>query len=165
MSLRSVIIFCRRKPGPEGQSLIPCYFRGSEIIGFAIGSFGFWFQVSGVRCQVSGFGCQGNEVLNTHMKLRWMTNDECRLIRRRRNGIASLSRFKIERIHYSMFDVHQFLNRSDWKLAASGVTYIWRKASLVIQKGQVKGLRSILSPSLLSLPPGEGNQNPSYWAL
>ncbi|CAB1080465.1 hypothetical protein D1AOALGA4SA_8146 [Olavius algarvensis Delta 1 endosymbiont] len=31
-----------------------------------------------------------------------MTNDECRLT----NGeFASLSRFKIDRIHYSMFDV------------------------------------------------------------
>ncbi|CAB1078323.1 hypothetical protein D1AOALGA4SA_6076 [Olavius algarvensis Delta 1 endosymbiont] len=43
-----------------------------------------------------------------------MTNVECRLIRRRRSGIASLSRFKIDRsakkahgwrIHYSMFKV------------------------------------------------------------
>jgi len=42
-----------------------------------------------------------------------MKNDECRLTN---GGIASLSRFKIDRIHYSMFDVgrsmfdvHQFL--------------------------------------------------------
>ena len=47
------------------------------------------------------------------MKLQGMTNDECRLTN---GGIAALSLFKIDRIHYSvfdvgrsMFDVHYFL--------------------------------------------------------
>ncbi|CAB1076401.1 hypothetical protein D1AOALGA4SA_4197 [Olavius algarvensis Delta 1 endosymbiont] len=47
------------------------------------------------------------------MKLHKMTSDECRLTNA---GIASLSRFKIDRIQYSIFDVgrsmfgvHQFL--------------------------------------------------------
>jgi hypothetical protein len=42
--------------------------------------------------------------------------------------VASLGLFKIDRIHYSMFDVersvfdvHQFLSRFDWTLADSGV--------------------------------------------
>ena len=40
------------------------------------------------------------------MKLQGMTNVEWRLIRRRRSGIASLNRFKIDRMHYSMFDAY-----------------------------------------------------------
>jgi hypothetical protein len=46
-------------------------------------------------------------------------------------GIASLGLFKIDRIHYSMFDVersmfdvHQFLFRFDWTLAASGAAHM-----------------------------------------
>jgi hypothetical protein len=45
--------------------------------------------------------------------------------------VASLGLFKKDRIHYSMFDVersvfdvHQFLFRFDWTLAASGDAYM-----------------------------------------
>jgi hypothetical protein len=41
---------------------------------------------------------------DAHMKLQGMTNDECRLTN---GGIASLSLFKIGRIHYSMLDVER----------------------------------------------------------
>jgi len=29
-------LFCSKKPGPLGQSLIPCSLRGSETIGYAV---------------------------------------------------------------------------------------------------------------------------------
>jgi hypothetical protein len=51
-----------------------------------------------------------------------MTIVDCRMV-----DVASLGLFKIDRIHYSMFDaerwvfdVHQFLFRFDWTLVASG---------------------------------------------
>jgi len=43
-----------------------------------------------------------SELLLPCMKLLEMTNDECRMSN---GGIVSLSRFKIDRIPYSMFDV------------------------------------------------------------
>ena len=73
------------------------------------------------------------------MKLHRMTNDECRMSN---DGIASgfasgydpTGRsvfFKIDRIHYSMFDVgrsmfdvHQFLFRLDWP-------FFWPAAALI----------------------------------
>jgi len=51
------------------------------------------------RFQVSGFGCQETCTLNPLVNLPGMTNV----------GIASLSRFKIGRIHYSMFDVGRWM--------------------------------------------------------
>jgi len=43
------LLFCRRKPGSPGRSLIP--LPGGQTIGCAICLSHLWFQVSSFRCQ------------------------------------------------------------------------------------------------------------------
>ena len=54
----------------------------------------------------------------------------------RKDGIAALNLFKIDRIHSFdvrcwMFDVHQFLFRSDWTLVASGRAHMKLDSGIV----------------------------------
>ena len=65
-------------------------------------------------------------MVKPRMKLLGMTNVECRLTN---DGIASLSLFKIDRIHYSTFDVE--CSMFDQFLIGFDLPFFWPAATLV----------------------------------